>query len=156
MNFQLPCLASGELWILLGALLLLWIIPVLVFWVFNIVICLLLHGCFRRIPRRHRWMEPGFVWLLLIPCFFLIWNFFVFPRLSRSYQAYFRSVGRTHVGDCGRSIGMAYCICSVCFLIPVKFLSTALGLTALVLLILYLVKVLELKNQIPLGGGVRE
>ena len=40
-------------------------------------------------------MEPAMVFLLLIPCFGLVWNFFLYPRLSRSFQKYFQSVGDT-------------------------------------------------------------
>ena len=111
-----------------------------------IAICLMLTSCFNRIPAEHRKMEPAMVWLLLIPCFSLVWNFFVFPRLSESYQSYFAARGRVDVGDCGRGIGMAYAICCACAIIP--YLGILAGLAALVVLIVYLVKAFELKGQI--------
>jgi hypothetical protein len=78
------------------------------------------------------------VWLLMIPCFSLVWNFFVFQQLADSYKAYFASIGRTDVGDCGKGIGLGYAICAI-----------FCGPAALVLLIIYLVKVMDLKSQIP-------
>lgn len=112
----------------------------------NAVICYLLQQCFNRIPPQFRKQQPGMVWLLLIPCFSLIWNFFVFPPLSKSFKAYFDSIDRMDVGDCGEGIGLGFSICSVAYIIP--FLGCLTGPAALVLLILYLVKVNNLKNQI--------
>ena len=87
------------------------------------------------------------VWLLMIPCFNLVWNFFVYLQLADSYKAYFASVGRTDVGDCGRGIGLGYAICAACCIIPC--LNYLAGPVALVLLIIYLVKAMSLKDQIP-------
>src|SRR5947207_2203521 len=115
----------------------------------HIVICALLYGCFTRIPPQFRKMEPGLVWLLLIPLVPLVWNFFVYQRLPESFQAYFGSVGRTDVGDCGRGIGMAYSICYIGALVPC--INYVAGPAALVLLIIFLVKVIGLKNQIALA-----
>ena len=112
----------------------------------NVVICLLLSGCFRRVPKQFRQMEPGMVWLLLIPCFNIVWNFFVFLKLPASYQAYFSSIGRTDVGDSGRGLGLAYAICVAVSLVPcVGYVAAG---AALVLLILFLVKAISLKKQI--------
>ena len=111
------------------------------------VICVLLSGCYTRIPREFRKQEPGMVWLLMIPCFNLVWNFFVYQQLADSYKAYFASVGRTDVGDCGKSLGLWYAICVACCIIPcVNYLALPAGL---VLLIIYLVKATDLKGQIP-------
>ncbi len=116
------------------------------------VICWILSGCYQRIPQPHRQMEPGMVWLLLIPCFNVVWIFFVYLRLSNSFKSYFNSIGRTDVGDCGFNLGLAYCICAVLSAIP--YLGACIGLAALVLLILYLVKVTDLKRQIPENPGL--
>lgn len=113
----------------------------------GVVICFLLMSCFKSIPPAHRKMEPALVWLLLIPCFSVVWNFFVFPRLSESYLSYFTAQGRSDVGDCGRGLGLAYAICCACSMIP--YIGILAGLAALVLLILYLVKAFDLKGQIP-------
>ena len=112
----------------------------------HVLICYLLYNCFNAIPAAYRKQEPGMVWLLLIPLFHLVWNFFVYPKLAESYQAYFAAQGRTDVGDCGRQIGLVYCILAACSLIPYAGVLTGLG--ALVLLVIFLVKAYELKNKI--------
>ena len=53
--------------------------------------------------------------------------------------------GRTDVGDCGKSIGLGYAIASTCSIIP--WIGAPLGLTALVLLILNLVRYNDLKRR---------
>lgn len=110
-------------------------------------VCYLLYNCFNAIPQEYRKQEPGMVWLLLIPVFSLVWNFFVYPKLAESYQAYFAAQGRADVGDCGRQIGLIYCILAACCIIP--YVNALAGPAALVLLILFLVKAYELKKQIP-------
>ena len=109
-------------------------------------ICYLLSNALKAIPAEHRKQEPNMVWLLMIPLFNLVWNFFVVPKISDSFKSYFDSVGATDVGDCGRQIGLIYCILAALCVIP--YVNTLTGLGALVLLILYLVKVNELKKKI--------
>jgi hypothetical protein len=109
-----------------------------------------LYSCYDRIPAQHRQMEPWQVWLLLIPCFNLVWNFMVFPNLSKSFASYFRSVGRYDVGDCGEQVGLWYAICAALSVIPlVNYIA---GPASLILLIIFLVKALTLKGQIPAEG----
>jgi hypothetical protein len=131
----------GVIFVLVGIVIL---VPILI----NIAVCLILQKCFERIPPQFRQQQPGMVWLLLIPCFSLVWNFFVYPKLSQSFKAYFASVNRTDVGDCQESIGLAYSICAACCIVP--YLGCLSGIAALVLLIIFLIKTNELKNQIPL------
>ncbi len=113
----------------------------------NILLVFLLYTDFERIPRNFRKLEPGLVWLLLIPCFNLVWNFFVIPKLSDSFKAYFDSIGDTSVGNCGRDLGFGYCIVTAASAIP--FVGCLTGIVSLVLLILFLIKANELKNRIP-------
>lgn len=108
------------------------------------VICWLISGCLKLLPQECREMEPGMVWLLMIPLFNLVWNFFVFPKTSRSFQRYFAAKGRTEFGDCGEKIGLWCAICYVLCVVPcVNYVA---GPAALVLLIIYLVKVVGLKQ----------
>jgi hypothetical protein len=113
----------------------------------NVFILYVLYNCYKRVPQQFRKQEPGMVWLALIPCFNIIWNFFIFPGLSKSLKAYFDSIGRTDVGDCQESIGLAFAICCAVSIVP--YLGCLTGIAALVLLIMYLVKVNDLKNQLP-------
>lgn len=118
----------------------------------NVLICFLLYNAQKAIPPQFRKIEPGMIWLLLIPLFNLIWNFFVYLRIPESYQEYFRSVGRTDVGDAGRGIGLAFSICAACVIVPC--VNIIAGPAALILLIVFLVKIYGLKGQLgnPPGG----
>lgn len=113
----------------------------------HIVVCFFLYKFYKRVPQQFRKMEPGMVWLLLIPCFNLVWNFFVYIRLPRSLKGYFNSVGNQTVGDCGEGLGLAFSICEAATIIPCLGLFT--GIAAIVLVILYLVKANQLTEQIP-------
>ena len=115
----------------------------------NVIVCVVLYGCFKRIPAEHRKLEAGLVWLLLIPCFNIVWNFFVFPRMAQSYQSYFRTAGRQDLGDCGAGLGWAYAGCILGACLPLPIVPFGIGLAALVLLVLFLVKATQLKNLIP-------
>jgi hypothetical protein len=138
-----PDMAAGILAVILGVLLIVCVISLVV----GIIVSYLLYSCFERIPPQHRQMESWQAFLLLIPCFQIVWNFFVLPKLARSYQSYFAEQGRTDVGDCGEQIGLWFAICCVAGYVPmVQYIA---GPAALVLGIIYLVKVLTLKGQIP-------
>ena len=119
----------------------------LVLIVVHIIIIIFVYNDYQSVPPSFRKLEPGLVWLLLIPCFPVVWNFWVFPRLAESYKAYFDSVGDQSVGNCGGDLALAYCICSAVSIIP--YLGCLTGIGALVLLIMFLVKAQELKNRIP-------
>jgi len=115
--------------------------------VIQAVVCIVVSDCLKRVPPQFRKQDPGMCWLLMIPLFRLIWNFFVHLKVAESYQAYFNSIGRTDAGDCGKGLALAYCICAACSFIPL------VGLASLVLLIIMLVKFNELKNRIPATQG---
>ena len=115
--------------------------------VIQVVVCLMVASCLKRLPTQFRKQEPGMVWLLLIPFFRFIWNFFVHPKVADSYKAYFDAIGRTDVGDCGKGVSLAFCICSATMIIP--YLNFLTGVAALVLLIIMLVRFNEMKNMIP-------
>jgi hypothetical protein len=110
-------------------------------------ICYFVSLMFQRIPAQYREMDPAQVWLLMIPLFNIVWNFFVFPKLSRSYKAYLESMGDTSAGDCEATLAMAYCIVAAPYIIPCVNCFT--GLAALVIVIIYLIKIDGLKAKFP-------
>ncbi len=113
------------------------------------VICYLVADHYKIIPPEFRKMEPGKVWLMMIPFFNLYWVFPVFLGLSESYQSAFAARGRTDLGDCSRMIALWYCISVVACIVPC--LNYIAGPAALVLLIIYLIKASEYKKHL-LGG----
>ena len=109
-------------------------------------ICYLIIQSLQRVPAEHRRIEPAMIWLLLVPCFSLVWNFFVFRRVPDSFASYFTAQGQTDVGDCGKAIGTWYAGLSVAA-VSIPLYGAAPGIAALVLLILSLVKYHELRQR---------
>jgi hypothetical protein len=130
-----------------------------------IVATCLLFSVLRAVPPPYRKLEPRLVWPLLVPVLSPIWSFFVYSRVSRSYQAYFAARRRTGHGDCGEKFGLSFAICyALCWVCPgVLYLGSSNVLTAcalsvpclvvlgsptVVLLIFYLVKVVGLTKYV--------
>lgn len=112
----------------------------------GIFIIFLLYKAAQAIPQQHQQLSPGMVWLLLIPLFNIVWQFFVILKISGGYKSYFDSINRTDVGDCGKTIGLVAIICSLVSFIPLLGFLT--GIASLVCMIIYLVKVSGYKNQV--------
>jgi hypothetical protein len=115
-------------------------------------VCWLLSGWLKRVPEAHRKQTPGMVWLLMIPLFNLFWNFMVFPKVSESFDSYFKSKGEAVPSTA--NLAQIFCIVAaasfvVGFIPILGMLSGIGGLAALVLLIILLVKYSDLKNRIP-------
>jgi hypothetical protein len=119
--------------------------------VIGIVICILLYNAQAALPPQFQRIPAAQIWLLLIPVFHLVWNFFVYPRVSESYRMYFNSQGRIDVGDAGQGVGLAFSICAIFVYMPCINLCAAPA--TLILLIIYLVKIYDLKSQIGSPGG---
>lgn len=130
-----------------------WGVVFLVSFPIQIWVCWLLYSCLQRIPISFRQQRPGMAFLLLIPVANIFLNFKVFPLLARSYRAYFDSIGKLDVGDCGYEMGVAYCVCGALALVP--FIGIFAGPAAVVLAIVYLVKAWRLRAMIPANEGIR-
>ena len=130
-----------------GAELMIILMIVGMLFVFSAIPAILAYIVLSRIPPQFRKQQPGMAFLLLIPFFSLIWNFFVHPKIAESLKACFDAQGPHAHGDCGGSLALGFCICSVCSLIP--FVGFLAGIAGLVLLILFYVKVFELSAKIP-------
>jgi hypothetical protein len=98
-----------------------------------------------------RTMQPGMVWLLLVPLFSLVWQFFVVIGLADSLGKEFRARGIPNVEpEPGKSIGIAMCVCGVCVIIPI--LGVIAAIAHIILWIIYWVKITEFSrrlDQIP-------
>ena len=102
-----------------------------------------------------RTMEPGMVWLLLIPLFNLIWNFFVVQAMARSLANEFRLRNvPSPEPEPGKTIGLAMAICGACSIIPLVNLLTGIGYLAL--WIIYWIKISgysQTLDQVPASPG---
>jgi hypothetical protein len=96
------------------------------------------------------------VWLMLIPFFGLIWNFFIVLALANSLGREFPARGVTHFDpEPGKSRGLAMCVCMACGIIPV--LGIVASLVSLVLWVVYWIKIAEfsrLLDQFPAQATV--
>lgn len=115
--------------------------------VFAAIPSILAYKVLSRIPPQFRKQEPGMAFLLLIPFFSVIWNFFVHPKVAESLKSYFDAQGTHAHGDCGGSLALWLCICGACAFVPI--LGFVAGIAGLVLLITFYVKALELSARIP-------
>ena len=112
---------------------------------FLVLICLGLSGFLKALPPEFRLMEPGMVWLICIPCFNIVWIFFVYPRIARSYQNYFRAQDvTTWVIAAKRSAsGTASAWCCPRFLC----VGGIAAIASLILLIIYFVTLFGLRAR---------
>lgn len=107
----------------------------------------------KEISPENRQMQPGEVWLSIIPLFGMVWQFFVVDRVSKSLKAEFLKRNIQIVEEKpGYSIGIAFCILNCCGIIPV--LGGFAGIGGLVCWIIYWIKIADYKtllinNRIP-------
>lgn len=121
----------------------------LLFPCYLVFICYLatLSNALKKCAPDSRTMNPGRVWLTLIPIFGQIWQFFVVINLAKSLEAEYarREIPRSE-GNMGQNIGLAKCVCECAFFIPktgpfTTLAVDALALAGLVLWITYWIKV---------------
>jgi hypothetical protein len=89
--------------------------------------------------RRNRTMEPGMVWLNLIPLFNLVWMFITVIKISESLQNEFDDRRLREEGDYGKQLGITYNILNLLGIIP--YLGIALSFAGFICFIIYWVKI---------------
>lgn len=94
--------------VLLWVLLLIGSITLLVFFILTLVAAM---NCLDRCARRNRDMEPGMVWLSLIPLFGYVWSYFVVIRVEEALTREYKTRGLRQPKDFGQPLGLAALIC---------------------------------------------
>jgi hypothetical protein len=122
------------------------VVALLIGLVIEIFFLLTLSRCFSQISPANRQMEPGMVWLNLIPCFSAIWIFFTTIRLADSLRAEFYQRQLRGDGDFGRTLGIAFPILQLLGAIP--YIGTIFSLAGLVCWIIYWVKIAGYSRQL--------
>ncbi|MHB1544348.1 MAG: hypothetical protein ACYCS1_09190 [Gammaproteobacteria bacterium] len=120
-----PSLFAGNIWGILG---------LLVGLVIYILYLITLMKTLQAVSPSARRLEPGLVFLLLIPLFNLVWNFFVVIKIRDSLKTEFASRNLPSEGF-GFGVGMAMSVLVALSLIPVVGLLT--GLAGFICWILY-------------------
>lgn len=105
-----------------------------------------LQNTLKAISPENRKMEPGMVWLLLIPLFNIIWNFIVVNRMADSIQAELHKKGINVTERPAYNVGIAMCIISCVTWIPL--LGSLASIGGLICWIIYWVKISEFKRKI--------
>jgi len=121
------------------------LVMVLIALVVAIFFLLTLSRTLAAVKPENRQMEPGLVWLNLIPLFNFVWIFFTVIKLADSLvrEAADRSL---EFGDGGKALGIAYGALLVASLIP--FIGLLTSIASLVVFIIYWVKIAGYKNQL--------
>jgi hypothetical protein len=146
----------------LGLVCLLLIVAILI----AVFYLLTLQKALSRVSRRNRLMEPGMVWLSLIPLFNIVWNFFIVTRIPDSLRNEFRDRGQDDGSDYGKGIGLTNAIIGVAS-IPLSVMRNVseaakqleltmvfaliegvLGLVSLVLFIIFWVRIAGYSKQL--------
>lgn len=117
------------------------ILLILLIFVPGILYLRTLSNVLKKCSTQNRKMPPNQVWLLLIPLFNLVWQFFVMPKVSDSLRKEYRERNISFKGDLGETVGLFFCI-SIC----IHILATASGtafmiIPTIVLWIMHWVKV---------------
>ena len=141
---NMPGAAAG----VLGAMML---IPLLIGIVVAVFYCLTMQKALERCAPANRAMAPGMVWLLFIPLFNIVWQFFVVLNVSKSLIAEFKQRNIAEDPSSVKTIGLIACIAACCGVIPlVNFLA---GPVALVCFILFWVKVAGYSGKIAVSAA---
>jgi hypothetical protein len=107
---------------------------------------LTLQKALNRCSPESRAMQPGMVWLMLIPLFNLVWHFFVVLNIAKSLEAEFRKRGIASEPNPGKTIGLVMCILACCGIIPILGILCSLG--GLVCWIIYWIKIAGFSSKL--------
>jgi hypothetical protein len=102
--------------------------------------CITLYKALTKCAPESRTLEPGLVWLYVIPVVNLVFGFFIVFGLAKSLRNEFTRRGLMIVDPTpGQAIGIAMCICACCSIVP--FIGFLAAIAHLVLWIVYWVKI---------------
>jgi len=107
-----------------------------------------LQNLLKAIKAENRDVEPGNVWLMLIPLFNIVYAFILYPKISSSVKKEFESRGDTSKGDGGKNICLALAITGAVSILPIPVLGQLIGLANLVLFIIWWAKTAGYKNSL--------
>ncbi|MBS1774381.1 MAG: hypothetical protein JST82_16105 [Bacteroidetes bacterium] len=104
-----------------------------------------LQNTLKAISFENRQMQPGNVWLLLIPVFNIVWQFILVSKVSQSIELECKKRNIPCEPQPAYTVGLVFCIANCVSWIPL--LGWIAGLAGLVCWILHWVKVAEYKNK---------
>jgi hypothetical protein len=133
---------------------------------------LTLQKAVRRVSPCNRTMEPWMVWLMLVPCVNVVWQFQIATQVPRSLGNEFRSRRWGDGSDYGRGIALTSCLVGIVGYVPVYGTTNfalrnhdyrvaligfgiggLMGLVQLALFIWFWIKVATYSRQLAQGAG---
>jgi hypothetical protein len=102
----------------------------------------------------NRLMEPGQVYLNLIPCFGAIWMFFTVSRVGQSLRNEFDERGNDLPGDYGQQLGITFAGLTLAWIIP--YVGILFGLAGVICWIVYWVKMAEYNRHLSEEASYRD
>jgi uncharacterized membrane protein YqjE len=129
---------------ILGAGLAIILLSLLLVLVVSAIVTWLVWDAYRVLPASEQKLPANLLWLGLIPCLGLIMQLLMGILVPLAFKDAFAARGRTDVGDCGLAIGICWVACSIGSVMP--FIGALLGIASIVCMILFIVKVRQLKG----------
>ena len=115
------------------------LIPMLIGLVVAVFYILTLQKALNKCAPENRAMQPGMIWLLLVPLLNIVWHFLVVINMAKSLGAEFQKRGIAEEPEPGKKLGLIMCILACCFWIPLLNILTGLG--TLICFIMYWLKI---------------
>ena len=122
------------------------LIPLVIGLVVAIFYILSLQKTLNKCAPENRAMQPGMIWLMLVPLVNLVWHFFVVINMAKSLGAEFQKRGMAEEPEPGKKLGMIMCILACCGIIPLLGVLCSIG--ALVCFVMYWLKMAEFGKKL--------
>lgn len=133
---------NGDAGGLIAGMLAFYAVVLVIAYAIRILFLLSISKCLKQISSRNRRMEPGMVWLALIPLFDIVWFIVIFLKVSDSLKDEFEDRGLRGDGDFGKMLGI--------MIIVTAFFCGPVGL---VCFIMYWVKIAGYTRQLRESGS---
>jgi hypothetical protein len=107
----------------------------------QVFFCLSMSKALSRCKESNRQMQPGLVWLMFIPCFSVVWFYFIAIQVPATLQLEFQDRDQDDGGDYGKAMGLtAAILLSVMVVMScIPFVNYCSGVVALIYLVFWII-----------------
>ena len=144
-----PEIPAGFLAALIGVLVGMIVIGLII----GAIVAFLIYKPYSKLPAEHQTIAPGLCFLLLVPVANLVMPIILGTKIPEAFANHFATTGQSaETGDAGKSIGLWWGISTLCCIVPL--VNMIAGLAALVLLIIFIIKLWDMAKRIDTGGNM--